>query len=408
MSRSGLLASCDIDVTFTGVQAHAASDPWMGSNALDALILLFTSIGLWRQQLRPDARVHGIVLEGGTAANIIPSRTTARFMIRSTDEARFREMGEHFRALVQAAALATGTTGEAVFSGGSSTDEAQPDAGRRFWAQHGGRGHRGPRPRSDAARLVRHGQRQPGAADDPSGLAICDEGVPGHSTDFRDLAAQPRADEVTLARGDARRADRVGPVRRSVARRRRVARVPRRGHVTDDATADPAAAAELARYYDLDLTDDPGDLELYQALAARTGGPVLELAAGSGRIAAALAASGLDVVGLDLDPAMLARAEEPRAARDGRTTAQRQPRSSTQADPPRRRLGARSGSDPAAQQPAAARDAEHQAGAFGPMAAHLRPDGLAVVDVWLPGAGRPGALRRPARPRMDPRRPGAR
>ena len=34
------LASVDVDVTFTGLQAHAASDPWMGRNALDAMILL--------------------------------------------------------------------------------------------------------------------------------------------------------------------------------------------------------------------------------------------------------------------------------------------------------------------------------------------------------------------------------
>ena len=79
----GLLASEDVEVTFHGLQAHAASDPWLGRNALDALILLFSSVGLWRQQLRPDARVHGVILEGGTAANIIPERTRAWFMIRS-------------------------------------------------------------------------------------------------------------------------------------------------------------------------------------------------------------------------------------------------------------------------------------------------------------------------------------
>ena len=48
------LASVDAEVVFTGAQAHASSDPWEGRNALDALLLLFQSIGLWRQQLRPD------------------------------------------------------------------------------------------------------------------------------------------------------------------------------------------------------------------------------------------------------------------------------------------------------------------------------------------------------------------
>ena len=66
------LASEDVDVVFHGLQAHAASDPWRGKNALDAMITLFASVGLWRQQLRPGSLVHGIIQEGGTAANIIP------------------------------------------------------------------------------------------------------------------------------------------------------------------------------------------------------------------------------------------------------------------------------------------------------------------------------------------------
>src|SRR3989441_1732142 len=73
------LASEDVEVVFHGLQAHAAADPWKGKNALDAMILLFSSVGLWRQQLKPDARVPGIIQEGGTAANIIPERTKAWF-----------------------------------------------------------------------------------------------------------------------------------------------------------------------------------------------------------------------------------------------------------------------------------------------------------------------------------------
>lgn len=67
-------------------------------------------------------------------------------------------------------------------------------------------------------------------------------------------------------------------------------------------------AQALARLYDLDLADDPGDLDLYLALAEREGGPIVELAVGSGRIAVPLAAAGHRVTGVDLDPAMLERA----------------------------------------------------------------------------------------------------
>src|ERR1700690_4296730 len=66
-------------------------------------------------------------------------------------------------------------------------------------------------------------------------------------------------------------------------------------------------AAALARLYDVDLLDDPGDIDLYLALAGRTGGPILELAAGSGRVALPLALAGYDVTAVDIDPAMLER-----------------------------------------------------------------------------------------------------
>lgn len=195
--RIGLLASEDIDVTFTGRASHAAADPWMGRNALDALVLLFSSIGLWRQQLRPEARVHGIVLEGGTAANIIPERAVGRFMIRSTDRAYFSEMRERFAALVEAAALATGTRGEAVFSGGSSTMNDNPVLAELF-------------ERNLRAYGVEPGPPDPNLGSSDMGnvswvvpaihpcLAICDLGTAGHSLAFREAARSERGDEVTL------------------------------------------------------------------------------------------------------------------------------------------------------------------------------------------------------------------
>ncbi len=97
---------------FTGLQSHAASEPWAGRNALDAMIALFVSVGLWRQQLPPHCRVHGIIQEGGTAANIIPDRTTAWFMIRSADQAYYDDvMKARFRQLCEAAALAADCRG---------------------------------------------------------------------------------------------------------------------------------------------------------------------------------------------------------------------------------------------------------------------------------------------------------
>lgn len=69
-----------------------------------------------------------------------------------------------------------------------------------------------------------------------------------------------------------------------------------------------SAADAIARLYDLDLSEDPGDIDLYRALARRSGGPIVELAVGTGRIAVPLAEDGHRVVGVDIDRAMLGRA----------------------------------------------------------------------------------------------------
>jgi SAM-dependent methyltransferase len=81
--------------------------------------------------------------------------------------------------------------------------------------------------------------------------------------------------------------------------------------------AEPERAAALARLYDLDLEVSPGDLDLYLALARRTGGPIVELCAGSGRISVPLAAAGHDVTAVEIDPFMVARARDRVAARGG-------------------------------------------------------------------------------------------
>ncbi len=193
-----LLASEDVDVTFTGKAAHAAGEPWEGRNALDAVVLLLQAIGLWRQQLPQHARVHGIVLEGGTAANIIPDRATARFMIRSTDRAYFAKMRERFRALVDGAAMMADVAGEAVFSGGSTTMKDNRLLGG-LW-----------RANLEAAGRVDEGVDAEHIGSSDMGnvsyvlptihptLAICDHGVPWHSIESREAAATPRADETTL------------------------------------------------------------------------------------------------------------------------------------------------------------------------------------------------------------------
>ena len=147
--------------------------------------------------------------------------------------------------------------------------------------------------------------------------------------------------------------------------------------------ADTRSSA-LARLYDVDLLEDPGDVELYLALVARAGGPVLELAVGSGRVAVPLAQAGYEVTGVDLDASMLARAAE--AARlAGQAVAARL--TLVEADLVGLELpgGPRFGlAILALNSLLLLGTIEDQRRALETMARHLAPGGLAVADVWLP------------------------
>jgi len=191
------LASEDVDIVFHGLQSHAAADPWLGRNALDAMITLFSSVGLWRQQLRPDARVHGIIQEGGTAANIIPDRTRAWFMLRSADQAYYEEMKARFLDLVNAAGLATGTTPDITFSGGAMTMKQNRTLEARWVANAAAYGvvDAGPDPNSGSTDMGNVSWVCPTIHPE---LSIAPLGTPGHSILFRDAAATPAADATTL------------------------------------------------------------------------------------------------------------------------------------------------------------------------------------------------------------------
>lgn len=104
------LAVDHFDVTFTGKEAHASAAPWEGVNALDALTIAQVAIGLLRQQMRAGDQVHGIVVEGGSAANIIPSHVVARFMARSVTTERLAELRRRLHACFEAGAVATGAS----------------------------------------------------------------------------------------------------------------------------------------------------------------------------------------------------------------------------------------------------------------------------------------------------------
>ena len=146
---------------------------------------------------------------------------------------------------------------------------------------------------------------------------------------------------------------------------------------------DPVTAAALARLYDLDLAEDPGDLDLYIALADRAGGPVLELGVGTGRLAVPLAEAGYSVTGVDLDRAMLDRARD-----RGRAAGVEERLALVEADLVDVRLqgGPYGLAFIALNSLLVLSTRAAQRAALRSLAEHLAPGGVAAVDIWIPDA----------------------
>jgi amidohydrolase len=105
-----LLGVVRVAFEFSGKAAHASADPWEGVNALDGVIQTFNNVSMLRQQVRPDARIHGIVTSGGAAPNIIPELAAATFYVRAASLGYLEQLRARVIACAEGAATATGCT----------------------------------------------------------------------------------------------------------------------------------------------------------------------------------------------------------------------------------------------------------------------------------------------------------
>jgi amidohydrolase len=97
-----------VKYTFYGAPAHQLTS-WNGRNALEAVIKLFNNIDSVRSNMRPEARIQGIITEGGAAPNVVPDKASADFYIRYPDGVYLEQVTQWVDEAARAAALATGT-----------------------------------------------------------------------------------------------------------------------------------------------------------------------------------------------------------------------------------------------------------------------------------------------------------
>lgn len=110
-SESGPMLAMDaLQFEFTGKAAHAAASPQEGINALDAVIQLFNGVNALREHVTPDVRMHGIITNGGEAANIVPEKAVAQFYIRADEREMVNQVVSKVKNIAEGAALMTGAT----------------------------------------------------------------------------------------------------------------------------------------------------------------------------------------------------------------------------------------------------------------------------------------------------------
>jgi amidohydrolase len=102
------LSCLGLEVEFFGKAAHAATRPETGINALEAMLLSFAAINSLRQHIEDKARLHGIITDGGEAANVVPAHSAGSFLVRAEDDTYLDELKEKVLNCFVGAAAATG------------------------------------------------------------------------------------------------------------------------------------------------------------------------------------------------------------------------------------------------------------------------------------------------------------
>ncbi|MBQ6355618.1 MAG: M20 family metallopeptidase, partial [Solobacterium sp.] len=102
------LAIDSVEFTYHGVSSHAAGAPERGVNALDACYLMFDGVNALRQHVTPDARIHGVITNGGLAPNVVPALASSRWFVRAADRKYLNVLTQKVINCARGGAMMTG------------------------------------------------------------------------------------------------------------------------------------------------------------------------------------------------------------------------------------------------------------------------------------------------------------
>ena len=183
------LAVTGYDIEYFGKPAHSANDPYNGVNALNAVIKLFTGLDALRQHVTMDTRIHGIITDGGQAANVVPKYASAKISVRAASRGYVEELCQKLENIAQGAALMTGcdvklTTGNELYDMrpsyiiGDAYQQNMEDVGLKLDVPREGRGMHS----TDFGNIS---YKVPSVT---GGFAISHDPIPGHSQEVVDAS----------------------------------------------------------------------------------------------------------------------------------------------------------------------------------------------------------------------------
>lgn len=104
------LACVEMEFTFQGRAAHAASAPHLGRSALDAVELMSVGVNYMREHMPSSARVHYALVDGGgLAPNVVQPRAIVRHLVRALRLDEMWSLVERVKKIAEGAALMTET-----------------------------------------------------------------------------------------------------------------------------------------------------------------------------------------------------------------------------------------------------------------------------------------------------------
>ena len=186
------LANQTLEAKFLGKEAHAAIQPEKGINALEAMLLAFAAVNSLRQHIKSSARIHGIITDGGQAANVVPAVSTGSFKIRATDDTYLDELKQKVLKCFSGAATATGARLEYKWSEGRYAPMRNNLPLARLFKQNMeslGRKVRLSPPSGNGAGSTDMGNVSQLVPSIHPGVAIADKGITNHTPQFEEAAA---------------------------------------------------------------------------------------------------------------------------------------------------------------------------------------------------------------------------